>query len=130
MLTPLQPSRVRRAARWADVRHRGLGMIAYVLNRITGIGLVVYLYLHLAVLSLLAGGPSSWDPFITLARSPLFLALDVILIAGWLIHGLNGVRVTLTGFGVGVGSQRVMFIGLMIVAIAGLIVMALMVFGG
>jgi len=103
-------------------------MWAYTLNRITGIGLVVYLYLHLIILSMLAGGPDSWDPFVALARSPAFLALDVILIAGWLIHGLNGLRVTLTGFGLGLRAQKRMFVGLMLLAAVALIGMALAIF--
>ena len=56
--------KVRRAGRWFDVRQRKLGMWAYALNRIAGIGLVVYLYLHLVVLSLLLRGPGSWDAFV------------------------------------------------------------------
>jgi succinate dehydrogenase / fumarate reductase cytochrome b subunit len=119
---------LRRTAQWADVRKRGMGKWAYTLNRVTGIGLVVYLYLHLVVLSLLAGGPEMWDPFINLARSPLFLALDVILIAGWLIHGLNGIRVTLTGLGFGTRSQKSLFVGLMLIAAIGTVVMGIMVF--
>ena len=47
-----------RFLRWFDFRSWRLGMIAYILNRVTAIGLVVYLYLHLAVLSLLTQGPS------------------------------------------------------------------------
>ena len=129
METQLQRSKLRRTAQWADVRRRGVGMWAYTLNRVTGVGLVVYLYLHLVVLSMLAGGPDMWDPFVELARSPLFLALDVILIAGWLIHGLNGIRVTLTGLGFGTRYQKNLFVGLMLVAGIGTVVMGIMVFG-
>lgn len=105
-----------RFLRWFDFRSWRLGMLAYILNRVTAIGLVVYLYLHLAVLFLLAQGPSGWDPFIQIARTPWFLMLDVILLAGLLIHGLNGLRVALTGFGYGVRSQKTLFIALMIFA--------------
>lgn len=115
---------------WFNVRHRGLGSVAYALNRITGIGLVFYLYLHLAVLSLLAGGPSSWDTFVNLARQPFFLLLDVILLAGVLIHGLNGIRVALLGFGVGVQAQKSLFLILMLVAALALVLSALKIFGG
>jgi succinate dehydrogenase / fumarate reductase, cytochrome b subunit len=93
-------------------------------------GLVVYLYLHLAVLSLLLRGPRSWDSFVSLARAPYFLALDVILLAGILIHGLNGLRVTLTGFDVGVKAQKALFGVLMLVAVVALGAAALMIFGG
>ncbi len=126
----LEPPKVRRAARWFDVRRRKLGTWAYALNRITGIGLVVYLYLHLAVLSLLSRGPGSWDAFVSLARAPFFLTLDVILLAGVLIHGLNGLRVTLTGLDAGVKAQKALFGVLMLVAVVALGAAALKICGG
>ncbi len=129
-MATLNYPKVRRAGRWFDVRHRKLGMWAYALNRVTGIGLVVYLYLHLVVLSMLAGGPGSWDAFVSLAHSPYFLALDVILLAGILVHGLNGLRVALTGFNIGVRAQKTLFGILMLVAAVALVAAALKIFGG
>jgi succinate dehydrogenase / fumarate reductase, cytochrome b subunit len=84
---------------WFDVRKRGLGQVAFSMNRITGLGLVFYLYLHLTILSQLLIGPSAWSGFLRLATTPVFLGLDVILIAGILTHGLNGLRVALIGSG-------------------------------
>jgi succinate dehydrogenase hydrophobic anchor subunit len=81
-------------------------------------------------LSLLARGQSSWDSFVSLARSPYYLAFDVILLAGILIHGLNGLRVTLTGFDVGVRAQKALFGVLMLIAAVALVVAALKIFGG
>jgi succinate dehydrogenase cytochrome b subunit len=123
-------SKVRRAGRWFDVRHRKLGMWAYALNRITGIGLVVYLYLHLVVLSLLSRGPAAWNSFVSMARSPFYLSLDVILLAAILIHGLNGLRIALTGFDVGVRGQKALFGILMVLAAVALVAAALKIFGG
>ena len=122
--------KVRRAGQWFDVRQRKLGMWAYAISRISAIGLVVYLYLHLGVLSLLSRGQGSWDAFISLVRSPYFLTLDVILLAGILIHGLNGLRLALIGFDVGVKRQKALFSTLMVVAVAALGVAALKIFGG
>ena len=129
-MVTLTYKKIRRASRWFDVRRRKLGMWAYALNRITGIGLVVYLYLHLGVLSLLARGQSSWDSFVSLARSPYYLALDVLLLAGILIPGLNGLRVALTGFDIGVSAQKALFSVLMLVAAVALVAAALKIFGG
>ena len=39
-MSTLDYRKVSRASRWMDVRRRKLGMWAYALNRITGIGLV------------------------------------------------------------------------------------------
>ena len=129
-MATLEQPKLRRAGRWFDVRHRKLGMWAYALNRITGIGLVVYLYLHLVVLSTLSRGPGSWDAFVSLARQPYFLLLDVILLAGILIHGLNGLRIALTSFDVGVKRQKALFTALMLVALVALSAAALKIFGG
>jgi succinate dehydrogenase / fumarate reductase cytochrome b subunit len=127
-MSTLDYRKVSRASRWLDVRRRKLGMWAYALNRITGIGLVVYLYLHLVVLSLLLRGQAAWDVFVTVARSPDVLALDVILLAGILIHGLNGLRIALTGFGIGVGAQKALFVVVMVVSAATLWVAAIKIF--
>lgn len=129
-MATLEQPKARRAGRWFDVRHRKLGMWAYALNRIAGIGLVVYLYLHLVILSTLSRGPGGWDAFVALARSPFFLSLDVILLAGILIHGLNGLRVALTGFDVGVKRQKALFSALMLVAVVALGAAVLKIFGG
>jgi succinate dehydrogenase cytochrome b subunit len=128
-MAALNYPKVRRAARWFDLRRRKLGMWAYALNRLTGIGLVIYLYLHLGVLTLLARGQSSWDSFVSLARSPYYLALDVLLLAGILIHGLNGLRVALTGFDIGVQAQKTLFGILMVVGAVALAAAALKIFG-
>jgi succinate dehydrogenase / fumarate reductase cytochrome b subunit len=114
---PLQPGIWQRLAHWFDVRRGALGMIAFVLNRITGIGLVLYLGLHLVVLSLLAGGKVTWDSFLGIMSSPFVLVMDVVLIAGILIHGLNGVRVTLSGFGIGLKQHKTAFLLLMALAL-------------
>jgi succinate dehydrogenase / fumarate reductase cytochrome b subunit len=103
------PSRPRRRglAGWVDVRGRRLGGWAFILNRLTGLGVLFYLYLHLLVLSQLAIGPGAWDSLLrNWFLNPVFLVLDVVLLAGLLIHGLNGIRVSLVGFGLVVSRQK------------------------
>lgn len=99
----------RRVAAWLDLYGRREGWLAFILMRLTGIGLVVYLFLHLTVLSTLARGPQAWDAFIALAHSPLFIAFDAVLIFGMLFHGLNGLRVILLGLGFGSRHQAGLF---------------------
>lgn len=127
-MSTLNDSKARQAARWFDIRRRKVGMWAYALNRITGIGLVVYLYLHLGILSMLIQGQSAWDAFVALARSPFYLTLDVVLLAGILIHGLNGLRLAFTGLGFSVGAQKTLFILLMITGAIILVAAALKIF--
>lgn len=113
---------------WVDLRDRRMGGFAFILNRLTGLGVLLYLAIHLVILSLLARGPSAWDNFVSIALSPFFLSLDVLLIFGLLAHGLNGIRVTLVGFGLVVDRQRAMFVSLMVLGAIALVVAALRVF--
>ena len=94
---------------WFDPRGRAIGSWAFSANRITGLGLVFYLYLHLGVLTMLLAGESAWNDFVELATNTVFLLLDVLLLFGLLFHGLNGVRVALVGTGVVPDRQKALF---------------------
>lgn len=122
----VRPKRPLRA--WFDVRKKKIGSLAFALNRLTGLGLVLYLFLHLGVLSLLLQGEDGWDEFIRLARTPLFLSLDVILIFGILFHGLNGIRVALVGMGISVRNHRQLFWVLITIGLVLLVISAWLVF--
>jgi succinate dehydrogenase / fumarate reductase cytochrome b subunit len=122
------PARRRGVVGWFDPRGRRLGGLAFIVNRLSGIGLVLYLYLHLMILSMLVQGPNAWDDFVRIATSPPFLALDVLLLTGMLIHGLNGIRVGLVGLGMVASRQRALFIALMAVAAVVALVGALRIF--
>ena len=55
--------------------------------------LVVYLYLHLGVLTILLAGAGAWSDLLQVAASRTFLIFDeVVLLFGLLFHGLNGLR--------------------------------------
>jgi succinate dehydrogenase / fumarate reductase cytochrome b subunit len=112
----------RRASRWLDPRGRHLGTWAFVANRLTGLGLVAYLYLHLAILSTLLRGPRAWDGLVELFRSPLFLALDVLLVLGLAFHGFNGLRVALVGSGLLVDRHKALLVAAgVLVGLVGLV---------
>lgn len=113
---------------WFDPRGRSISTLAFALNRLTAIGLTIYLFLHLAVLSLLLRGPEGWNSFVSLARSPLFLTLDVILLFGVVYHMFNGIRVALVGMGVASKQQRALFYGLVGIALVLFVVGAFLIY--
>ncbi len=115
---------------WFDPRGRAIGSWAFAANRITGLGLVFYLYLHLAVLSMLLVGESMWNDFVELATNTVFLLLDVLLIFGILFHGLNGVRVALVGTGVVPDRQKALFWAFTVIGTTLLVYSAIHVLGG
>jgi succinate dehydrogenase / fumarate reductase, cytochrome b subunit len=116
--------------KWFDPRHREVGTLAFILNRVTALGLTFYLFLHLIALSQLSGGPQAYDNFIKLVKHPVFIFGELMVVAAGLIHGLNGIRIILTSFGIGIPWQKQILFGLMAVALLGTLFFAVRMFGG
>ena len=113
--TQNQPS-ARKFWSWFIPFKRGIGSWAFALNRITAIGLTIYLFLHLFILGKLAQGPGAYDEFLKLTENPLIKLGEWAVVAAVILHGLNGIRIVLTSFGVGVTRQKQLFFGLMVIA--------------
>ncbi|HEY57531.1 MAG TPA: succinate dehydrogenase, cytochrome b556 subunit [Anaerolineae bacterium] len=94
---------------WFRVNKRGVANWAFVLHRLTGIVLVLYLFLHLFVLRWLTLGPDSYQEILTLFRQPWITALEAVLIGTVVYHGLNGLRLGLMTLNVGLKYHKAMF---------------------
>jgi len=77
-----------------DPRRYGPGLWAWLLHRITGLLLGLYLILHLWVLSYAWSGADALNRILAFLNQPIFHLFDLALFAGFLYHGLNGLRVT------------------------------------
>lgn len=94
---------------WAESA-RGLGVWAWFFQRVSGVALVFYIGLHIFVIHFAtAGGRIRFDEVMARLESPFFISLDLILLAVVLYHGLNGLRIVLLDFGVGVKNQAALF---------------------
>lgn len=114
--------------RWFDPRGRETGTWAFILNRITGLGLSLYLFLHLFALGQLAIGEEAYNNFIAFAHNPILKIGEMFVIAAVLIHGLNGIRIALASAGIGVNQQKKVFVILMAVALVGIVYFAYRMF--
>ena len=100
-LRTIRVSFIRRLAYWLEPRWRDPGWLAFALNRLTGHILILYLVLHMVVLSQLLDGADGWNRLLGIFGSRPFLVGDTLLIAAVVFHGLNGLRVAGLSFGVG-----------------------------
>ena len=90
---------------------KGLGMWAWLLFRIAGVVLALYLFAHIGVISSarLTGHESTLNNLFSTFDKPLFVLLDLLLVWAVLFHGLNGVRILLMDFGVGIRDHKAVF---------------------
>jgi len=96
---------------------RGLGMWAFWLHRLSGLAIAFYLLMHILVISTVVGGTGNFDEAMTFLKAPLFVLLEMGLVAIILVHGLNGLRIVLLDLGYGVKKQKQIFVGFMVIAI-------------
>ncbi len=117
-----------RAVRWFDPRGRSLSNWGFMINRLAALGLTLYLFIHLLVLGTLAQGPDSYDNFLKLTQSVLYKLGELLVVAAVLLHGLNGVRLVLTSFGIAVPRQRELFLGAMAIGLIAILIFGVKMF--
>jgi succinate dehydrogenase / fumarate reductase cytochrome b subunit len=74
------------------------GMWAWLLHRITGIGVLLFLIVHIVDISLLGFGPTVYNEGIALFGTPLVRLISLTLIGAVFYHALNGIRIMLIDF--------------------------------
>ena len=97
---------------WIRISHKGIGFFAYIMHRISGIVIVLYLYLHYFVLSNLLRGGASFNSIIssfTYGPYYIFIVMDILLSLVIFYHGANGIRLMLNEAGIGVKRHKAMF---------------------
>lgn len=122
------PQKPSNAINWFDPRSRQVGSWAFILNRITALGLTLYLFLHLGILSQLAQGPDAYDGFLATIHSPIFVFGEFLVVSAGIIHGLNGIRIALNSFGIAVPYQKQLFAVLIVLALVGSLIFAVRMF--
>ena len=85
------------------------GMVAHLIQRITGLALLFYLFLHVHTIRELRGGPEAFNHALATFKTPLFKVLEIGLLGAVILHAMNGIRLTAIDLGVGHERQRQIF---------------------
>jgi succinate dehydrogenase / fumarate reductase, cytochrome b subunit len=85
-------------------------MWAWVLHRVTGLGVVLFVGLHILDTALLGWGPDVYNAVVQIYHLPVVRVLEVVLAGAVLYHALNGIRIIAIDFwDDGFKHQRPMF---------------------
>ncbi|MHB0871706.1 MAG: succinate dehydrogenase, cytochrome b556 subunit [Chloroflexota bacterium] len=74
------------------------GQWAQLLHRITGLGVIFFLLIHVIDTAVLSWGPEAYDALASFWHQPFFRVLQVGLLGALLFHAINGIRVTIIDF--------------------------------
>jgi succinate dehydrogenase / fumarate reductase cytochrome b subunit len=76
----------------------GPGHWSWVLHRLSGIGVFLFLLIHIVDISLIGWGPHVFNRLLFLYRYPAFRVGEVALVAAVLYHAINGIRICIIDF--------------------------------
>ncbi len=95
----------------------GPGMITWVLHRITGVLIFLFLFAHILDTSLVAVGDGRlYDGVIEVYRNPIIILMEMGLVVAVIYHALNGIKVTLIDFW-SKGTERIRVLSAVTVAL-------------
>ena len=88
----------------------GSGQWAYILHRVTGVGVFLFLLIHIVDTALIGWGPEIYNKAMDIYRMPIFKLGEIALFAAVLFHAINGTRIVIFDFWVGaMRFQKQMF---------------------
>ncbi len=88
----------------------GAGQVAWVLHRLTGVGVLLFFVIHVVDTMFIAYGPELYNKVMAIYRMPVFRYGEIALAAALLYHALNGTRITILDFWPELGrKQRALF---------------------
>ena len=92
---------------WFDPRGKSWSGIGFILNRLAGLGLTLYLFMHFMMLGKLISGEEAYNEFIHFAHNPIIVAGEFIVVLGVLLHGMNGLKSPLPVSELAAGFRKV-----------------------
>ena len=96
--------------------YRFVGSWAWILHRLSGLGLIFYLTLHIWVINSLTLGEKKFNDVAAFLNSPLFKLLEVGLWGIILFHAFNGVRIVIVDFFKGSLFHKKLFFVMIVIA--------------
>jgi len=88
----------------ANPTRYGIERFAYLLMRLSGLGLLAYFVAHIYETSLILQGKVGWDEFLEITQTTEGHIILALVIGMSVFHTVNGIRVMLGHGGIGVGK--------------------------
>ena len=74
------------------------GQYSWILHRITGVAVILFLFMHVVDTALIGWGPEAYNRVTSAYANPVIHLLELGLVISVLYHSLNGLKITLIDF--------------------------------
>ena len=93
------PKEYRAKSLGAALRYRGRGgMWSWIIHRATGIGILLFLIVHVVDTAIIVYSPSLYDEALLLYKHPVFRFAELLIFFAVLFHAVNGTRIIVQDF--------------------------------
>ena len=93
------------AGGWVWAGKYTLERYLYLLHRITGLGLILFVIVHLIMTTVFrVQGQDIWESTMTLLHNPWFKVGEYLVVVAFSYHALNGLRLIIQELGFGLGK--------------------------
>ncbi len=100
------------------------GMWSWLLHRVTGVAVLLFLLVHIVDITMLGFGPTIYNNALSVFATPLVRFFSLALIASVLYHSFNGLRILIIDFWpAGAQYQRLFAVLTILLTLAGFISM-------
>ena len=74
------------------------GQYSWLLHRITGVAIILFLFAHIVDTALVGWGPDAYNRVVAVYHHPIVQIMELGLVAAVIYHALNGLRVMIVDF--------------------------------
>ena len=74
------------------------GQWAWMLHRVTGVGIILFLFAHVVDTAVIGWGPEAYNRVLSVYHNPGVQLLELVLVGMVIYHAVNGVRIMLLDF--------------------------------
>ncbi len=78
--------------------YRGRAQWSWIAHRVTGVGIILFLFAHVVDTALVGWGPEAYNKVVAVYHNPIIKLLELALVAFVIYHALNGVRIMIFDF--------------------------------
>jgi succinate dehydrogenase / fumarate reductase cytochrome b subunit len=74
------------------------GQWSWIAHRVTGVGILAFLFVHIVDTALVAWGPDAYNKVVAVYHHPIIQIMELGLVGAVIYHALNGLRVMIIDF--------------------------------
>jgi len=74
------------------------GQWSWLAHRVTGVGIILFLFAHVVDTALVGWGPSAYNRVVAVYHNPFIRLLELALVGMVIYHALNGLRIMVIDF--------------------------------